>query len=161
MPSRIPSALVLSIAAFTASADDGAKAAADRKAKVALALASAGKPAIAPAPRSAPFPSYSAGYKTALTEGKPLVVYVGCAGKHPVNRVEGAVVAVAPDLTGYESGTIVVCYPAGKSVLVHATLDCSDHGAPVEAAVKEAVKKVAAPPAKAERSAPAPLEWTH
>ena len=156
MLSRILSALVLLSLALTAPAEEPS---CERKARVALALASAGKPTVAPGPRTVPFPGYRVGYKTALADGKPLVVYVGCTGKHPIERIDGAVVAVAPDLTGYEAGTIVVCYPSDKTVFVHAQFECKDHGDKVTAAVKDAVKKVVTPPAKAERAAPRPLSW--
>ena len=110
----------------------------ERKARVALALAAAER-----APD--PLPDYAEGYRLALKGGQPLVVYVGCGGGHPIERIPNVVVCTAKELTGYGRGTVVVGYPRGGSLYVHTTLRCPDHGATVARIAEEARKKIAAP----------------
>ncbi len=131
----------------------------DRKARVALALASTMEGlAVAPAPRAVALPGYAGAYQIAVDRSEPLVVYIGCDGWHPVERLPNAVVGTAAELTGYEPGTVVIGYPHGGRVFVHVTLRCPDHGEPVVKAVEEARKKLAAPPGKSQ-AAPVPLHW--
>lgn len=136
----------------------------ERKVRVALALAASDRAPPAPSPRVVALPNYAESYALALKNGEPLVVYVGCDGRHPlrfglIERLPNVVVGAAKELPGYERGTVVVGYPRARKLFVHATLKCPDHGAAVAKVAEEARKKIAAPPASA-LAAPVPLNWS-
>jgi hypothetical protein len=133
---------VLMLLANVARADDER----DRKARVALALASAERaPAPAPEPNPMPLPDYAEAYRLALKSGEPLVVYVGCDGRHPIEPIAKVVVAATRELGGYGRGSVVVGYPRDGKLFVHAVLRCPDHGTPVAKAAEEARRKIATP----------------
>jgi hypothetical protein len=149
-----------------ASADDAERLDRERRVKCALLLAGKSCPDggalthIAPPPREMPL-SYAAAYQRAVEQGKVLVIYVGCRGRHPIDPIEGCVVAMAPTLAGYKSGTILVAYPAqGGALCVQESLKCEDHGTEkVTAAVKDAQGKVEKKPAQGVKVVPRPLLW--
>jgi hypothetical protein len=157
---------VACLGAFAAEPDEQAER--SRRARCALAL-SGGKPSPEghaalsriPMPREVLPLSYPAAYQRAASQGKVLVCYVGCRGKHAIDPIEGCVVATAPTLAGYKSGTILVAYPAqGGSLCVQEALKCEDHGTEkVSDAVKDAKGKVEKKPAQGVRKIPAPLDW--
>ena len=131
----------------------------DRAARVALALAGSapGKPAVAVAPMPRPkLPLlYSDGYAKAADEEKPLVVFVGCPGDH---GAPGAIVSRAETFADVVPPAVVVGYPVGDRLFVHATLPCPVPQAKLDAAGAAASKKINDPPARA-MPAPAPVDW--
>lgn len=144
-------------------ADDQAdRAARDRKAKVALALAGAAKKsaaatpvAVAPAPRPVP-KDYATGYKDAVQDARPLVVFVSTAQNWPV---EGAECSRAESFPGVKGPAVVVAYPQGSGLMMDATLPGEPDRAKVDAAVKAARRKIDRAPGEAAPAAPAPLNW--
>lgn len=148
----IAPAVLLALCAGSLHADD----ARDRKARAALALASTVRPAVAlaPAPRAAVTRDYGAGCKAAAEQEKPLVVFVGCPG----NEVAGAVVAKTDSLGEVKAPAVVVGFPAGDRLFIHATLDCPVTPERLGASVKAAAKKIN-DPAPREMPAPRPLDW--
>jgi hypothetical protein len=120
----------------------------DRKARVALALAATERTPVAPAPHIAALPGYAEAYRLALKYDQPLVVYVGCEGRHPIERLPSVVVSAARELEGYDRGSVVVGYPRDGKLFVHAALRCPDHGDPVAKAAEDARKKITAAPVK-------------
>ena len=155
MVKQLPISFALLFIAGVAFASDNER---DRKARVALALAATERKPTAPAPHAVPLPGYAEGYRLALEKREPLVVYVGCDGRHPVERLPNVVVSATVELSGYERGSVVVGYPRDGKLLVHATLRCPDHGEPVAKATEEARKKISAP-AATPVAAPIPLNW--
>ncbi len=131
----------------------------DRKARVALALsATQSGPTVAPAPRVVTLPNYAEAYRRAVGRGEPLVLYVGCDGRHPIERIPNAVVGVTAELAGYDPGTVVIAYPREGRVFVHVAVRCPDHGESVVKSVQEARMRIVAPSGKSEE-APVPLNW--
>lgn len=129
----------------------------DRKARVALALAGGGAPAVAtaPAPRAVVPKDYPAGHAKAVSDEKPLVVFVGCRGAH---QVSGAVVSRVDEFGDVRGPAVVVGYPVGDRVWIHATLQCPVEQEELDAAVKAASKKINDPAPRA-MPAPDPLTW--
>jgi hypothetical protein len=103
-------------------------------------------------------PGYAEAYRLAVSNGEPLVVFVGCEGRHPIERLPNVVVAATNELTGYERGSVVIGFPHDGKLFVHAALRCPDHGEPVAKAAEEARKKITAP-AGTPLVAPVPLNW--
>jgi hypothetical protein len=130
----------------------------DRRARAALALAATEVTPPAPGPRAVVLPGYAEAYRRALASDSPLVVYVGCAGRHPIERLPNAVVAAAGELEGFGPGTVVIGFPHNGKLIVHTALRCPEYGAPVAKAVEDARKRIAMPPGRAE-VAPVPLNW--
>lgn len=135
----------------------------DRAARVALALAGSGgksvatsKVAVAPMPRPKLPLNYAAGYARAADDEKPLVVFVGCPGDH---TAPGAIVARVEKFADVVPPAVVIGYPVGDRLYVHATFQCPVTEEKLTAAVKAAAKKISDPPAKA-MPAPAPIDWT-
>ena len=136
----------------------GADTERDRKARVALALAgttTAPKIAAAPAPRVVVPKDYATGHAQAVSAEKPLVVFVGCNRAH---LVTGAIVSRVEEFGDVVGPAVVIGYPVGDRVMIHATLQCPVADADLDAAVKAASKKINDPPAKA-MPAPKPLDW--
>src|SRR5262245_43036365 len=146
---------VLCLLAGMSLADDEGR---DRKVRVALALAATEPTPTAPAPRVAELRGYAEAYRLAIASGEPLVVYVGCEGRHPIEQLPNVVVGATRELAGFDRGSVVISYPRGGQLFVHATLRCPDHGEPVAKAAEDARKKIAMPPAKPV-AAPVPLNW--
>jgi hypothetical protein len=73
-----------------------------------------------------------------------------------VRPVSGAVTASVPQLTGYEPGQVVVCYPSGQNLWVHRTLPCSATPEAVREAVRKADEKKGPPPPGSGRI----LDWS-
>lgn len=131
---------------------------AEARAKAALALAKAKANAVstAPAPRRMP-ETWTEAKAAALADGRPVVAYVGC----PVpkaERVPGAHTVSVSALTGYESHTLVVCYPSGGALYAEATLPCAATVDEVHAAVKKAAAKAPNPEPRRDKPVRA-LDW--
>ena len=128
----------------------------DRKARVALALAGPGKPAIAAAPPPrVKAPTYPEGHARAVSDLRPLVVFVGT----DLWPVRDAVVARADTFAGVEAPAVVVGYPVADRMWIHATIAGENvTTAGVQKAADDAGKKIADPPARA-MPAPVPLTW--
>lgn len=138
MRSVLACTLILSVVGITY-----AEPPADAKARASLALAKAKGQTIAtaPAPRPAVL-GYEDAKRISLERGVPVVVFVGC---DPV-RVSNTLVAVVPEMDGYETGTVIVCYPSAGILWADAKISCPAPAATIEAAVKVAGKKVEAKP---------------
>lgn len=163
-PPRVPLfawvAVALLVLAGVARADE--KEDRDRKARAALALsAPIAVPkavATAPAPKAKSV-AYGDAYKRASAEQQPLVVYVGT----PMEPVPGAVVSWTDSFGDTKGPAVVVGYPVGDRLYVHATL----RGAPtaeavqreVKAAAKKADPKPMPPREVKDAPAPQPLDW--
>jgi hypothetical protein len=148
--------LVCILAAF-ARGDD--KADRDRAARVALALAGAaekpkGAIGTAPAPRPKLLANYPDGYAKAASEEKPLVVFVGCAG----HSTPGAIASHVEQFADVKAPAVVVGYPVGDRLFMHATMKCPVEAEQLDLAIKDAAKKINSPPAKA-MPAPTPVDW--
>ncbi|HEY1188580.1 MAG TPA: serine protease [Gemmata sp.] len=134
---------------------DDVHAARDRKARAALALASAGPSAVvAPAPRPVVPKDYATGYRAAAAAEKPLVVFVGCAG----HDAPGAVVSYVAQLADVKGPAVVVGFPVGDRLFIHATMSCPVGEAQLQQAIRAATKKINDPAPK-ELPAPRPLNW--
>lgn len=132
----------------------------DRRARAALALTAPSAPKVAAAPAPKPKSvAYADGYKRASVEQQPLVVYVGC----PVEPVPGAVVSWAGEFRDVKAPAVVVGYPVGDRLYVHATLPGCPPAKEVAAEVKSAAKKCdpkPMPPREVKDApAPKPLDW--
>ncbi len=134
----------------------------DRKARAALALT---VPSVAPkAVATAPAPkaksvAYGDAYKRASAEQQPLVVYVGT----PMEPVPGAVVSWTDSFGDTKGPAVVVGYPVGDRLYVHATLPGAPSAEAVQREVKAAAKKSDPKPmppgAVKDAPAPKPLDW--
>jgi hypothetical protein len=143
--------LILFATCNLASADDAERA---RRAKAALALA-APAVSVAPAPRPAPL-NYDPAYRLAVSERKPLLVFVGQVSE--VNPK--AVTARVNEYPGVTGPAVVVGFAArdGK-VYVHAIMKWPTPIADLDRALAEAAKKVDRPTTK-ESPATRPLDWS-
>jgi hypothetical protein len=166
MTTRFILAMLAALSAVVAVAGDDAQNR-DRAARAALALAQAKPkpkpkdPTAAPAPRPKPMP-YPAAYQFAVEKEQVLVAFVGCRGKHPTPDFGHlAVVATAPELPGYQQGSIIVGFPtASGTINVHGVYDCEQHDSDVlREAVRQAGRKSGFAPIKSEPPAPRPLRW--
>lgn len=161
-PNRIPLIAWVAAAAllFAGAARADEREDRDRKARAALALtaSSAPKVATAPAPKAKSV-AYADGYKRASAEQQPLVVYVGT----PMEPVPGAVVSWAETFGDTKAPAVVVGYPVGDRLYVHATLPGAPSAEQVQREVKAAAKKAdpkPMPPREVKDSpAPRPLDW--
>jgi hypothetical protein len=127
------------------------------RARAALALSKARTAAVAaPMPRevSPPIP-YAAAKARSVATGTPAVVYVGCEKRH--DRVPGSVTTCVPEMEGYESLTVLVCYPQGGILYVSETLRCPVSPERLREAVEKARLKVA--PKTNQASGPK-LDWS-
>lgn len=88
--------------------------------------------------------TYSAAYQLAVASEQPLVVFVDCPALLGPERLGKAVVVATKELTGYERGTVVVSYPQGRTLYVHAILRESQPEAAIVDAVEAARRKIAA-----------------
>lgn len=157
---RVSCLVLLLVAGFAGAADDKAdRDSRDRKAKAALALAAPHRPApvaIAPAPRPAP-KDYPTGYKDAVKDAKPLVVFVSTRTNWPVDGAECAKMETFPDVAG---PAVVVSFPQGGTLFRDAVLPGEPDRKAVEDAVKAAKRKIERPAGKgAPPAAPQPLDW--
>lgn len=163
-PPRVPLfawvAVALLVLAGVARADE--KEDRDRKARAALALsAPIAVPkavATAPAPKAKSV-AYGDAYKRASAEQQPLVVYVGT----PMEPVPGAVVSWTDSFGDTKGPAVVVGYPVGDRLYVHATLPGAPTAEAVQREVKAAAKKAdpkPMPPREVKDApAPQPLDW--
>jgi hypothetical protein len=135
------------------------RAALDRKARAALALAATARaPHVATAPEPRPVArDYGTAHAAAIVEQRPLVVFVACE----VQRCEGAICSkVEVDTFGHVKGpAVVVGYPQGRSLVIDSTLDCPADPKDLERAVDRATRKIVSPPAKPMPEAPPPADW--
>jgi len=65
--------------------------------------------ALAKAPRVVGTTDWSEAKCESLARGLPFVVYLGCVSQH--DRVAGTITANVAELSGYDAGTVVICYP--------------------------------------------------
>jgi multisubunit Na+/H+ antiporter MnhE subunit len=103
-----------------------------RRARAALALA---------ATEACPA-TYSAAYRLAVAREQPLVVFVDCQTSLKPELLGKAVVVATKELTGYERGTVVVSYPHGRTLYVHAILREPQPEAAIVEAVEAAGRKI-------------------
>jgi hypothetical protein len=101
--------------------------------------------------------TYVTGAAQAVRDGRPLVTFVGC----PERVVDGAVVARAETLTGYDGPAVVVAVPGGDWLNHRATLPANASDAQIAAAVhgpamSDALAEVNA--TRAQRGLPAFIE---
>lgn len=143
---------LLIMTSFVAADEKGDR---ERRARAALALA--GKPSVvtAPAPRPAT-KSYPEGYKIATDQEKPLVVFVGCPGKHSVT---GAVTASVDNFQDVESPAVVIGYPVKGKVYVHKVIRCPVSDEELNSAIRAASGKITATPIEQAAPAPKPVNW--
>lgn len=133
----------------------------DRKARAALALTAPAAPkalATAPAPKAKSV-AYADGYKAAGERQQPLVVFVGT----PMIPTPGAVASWTDSFGDTKAPAVVVGYPVGDRLYVHATLAGAPSAEQVQREVKAATKKCdpkPMPPRGVKDSpAPKPLSW--
>ncbi len=88
--------------------------------------------------------TYSAAYRLAVAREQPLVVFVDCQPSLRPERLGKAVVVATKELTGYKRGTVVVSYPQGHTLYVHAILREPQSEAALVEAVEAARRKIAA-----------------
>lgn len=161
-PNRIPLFAWVAAAAllFSGLARADEKEDRDRKARAVLALTAPASPKVAAAPApKAKSVAYGDAYKRASAEQQPLVVYV----RTPMEPVPGAVVSWADSFGDTKGPAVVVGYPVGDRLYVHATLPGAPTAEAVQREVKAAAKKAdpkPMPPREVKDSpAPRPLDW--
>ncbi|MCS6864834.1 MAG: hypothetical protein RMJ56_06720 [Gemmataceae bacterium] len=118
----------------------------ERHARAALALAATEPPRL----------TYTAAYQLAIASERPLVVFVDCQPVLMPELRQKAIVVATNELTGYERGTVLVGYPQGRTLYIHARLREPQAQAALVEAVEAAQRQITATTANRPPPCPGP-----